>query len=205
MVKFTPVTERVFLFEKNVYNEPMNWLVLLSILSFGGYFFTNKKPFTYSLKTGVDRKIKAVPVFVIPYVLFFPYIIFTFFSLETNFRNDFALSLILCNLAATAFWYFLPNGVVREVLDGNSFFAKLINFIYKNDGDTNGFPSGHVFVSLICSYYLALAMPAFAPLYWLTGSVISISTVLTKQHYILDILGGVIFATLAIFSTQLFF
>ena len=183
----------------------MNWLVFFSVLSFGGYFFTNKKPFTYSLKTEVDRKIKAVPIFVIPYVLFFPYIIFTFFYLDQGMKDVFATSLIICNLAATIFWYLIPNGVVREVIASESFLAKLINFIYKNDGDTNGFPSGHVFVSLICSYYLALATPSLALLYWTVGSIISVSTVFTKQHYLLDILGGLIFAGLAISTTQLFF
>ncbi len=183
----------------------MNWLIILSVLSFVGYFFTNKRPFSYSLKTKIDNKIKAQPIFVIPYVLFFPYAVFTFLYLDAEIKNVFALSLIVCNLTATAFWYFFPNGVVREVIESDSFLAKIINFIYKNDGDTNGFPSGHVFVSLICSYYLALAAPTFALLYWLLSIVISVSTVLTKQHYVLDILGGIIFAGGAILFAQSFF
>lgn len=183
----------------------MNWLIFLSVLSFGGYFLTNKKPFTYSFKTSIDQKIKAMPIFVVPYTLFFPYIIFTYFNLEADLKSDFALSLIVANLIATIFWHLFPNGVVREVLDNQSFLAKVINFIYRNDGDTNGFPSGHVFVSLLCSYYLALANPSLALLYWTVGSIISVSTVFTKQHYFLDIFGGMFFATLAIFATRLFF
>lgn len=183
----------------------MNWLVFFSVLSFSGYFLTNKKPFKYSFQTNLDRKIKAVPLFVIPYVLFFPLIIFTYLYLENNFKNDFAISLIIGNLMATIFWHLLPNGVVREVLPSQSYLARLINFIYRHDGDTNGFPSGHVFVSLLCSYYLSLTTPSLDLLFYLIGASISISTVLTKQHYLLDILGGVIFAMLAILSTQLFF
>lgn len=177
--------------------------IIISILSFSGYVITNKRPFVHSWKTKLDEKIKLNNLFLIPYLGFFFYVALGYFLLKEDIKMGFLTSLTICNIAATIFWYFLPNGVTRPLLEKDDFASKIINFIYCHDGDTNGFPSAHVFSSIIASYYLSLQQTNLTWLFIMCGILISLSTVFTKQHYVLDILGGIIFASLAILTQML--
>jgi len=105
---------------------------------------------------------------------------------------------------ATILWYMIPNGGVRTVITKpHDFLARIVNWVYKKDGDTNGFPSNHVFMSIICSYYLSLSYPNMYLLWILLGIMVSISTVFAKQHYIIDIIGGIMFAVLSILISNI--
>jgi membrane-associated phospholipid phosphatase len=61
-----------------------------------------------------------------------------------------------------------------------------------HDGDTNGFPSAHIFVALLCGHYLSLVYHNFIPAIWLAILTVVLSVLFTKQHYIIDIAGGII-------------
>jgi membrane-associated phospholipid phosphatase len=181
-------------------------LPILFVLSFLGYFVTNRRSSKLSFESFFDKKIKAIPIFVIPYLLLFPIILFTYVTLQNNQYLDlFLTSVILANISATLFWYMFPNGVKRLFLEDKGIFCTIINYIYRHDGDTNGFPSGHVFLSLICTYYLSLAVHNFVLVWIVLGISISISTIYTKQHYIVDIVGGILFALLAIIGAYILF
>src|SRR5690606_3531583 len=114
---------------------------------------------------------------------------------------DFLVALTFANVIATAFWFLVPNGVSRPALSITSsrdYFRRLINTIYSHDGDTNGFPSGHVFITLICSWYIGVDAPQLIVPVVLMALLISFSTIFTKQHYVIDILGGIGVALLSI-------
>ena len=179
-------------------------LVFLSLLSFLGYNLTNKRPFVHNFETKLDQKIKPIKIFVIPYLGLFPYLILAYLSLQGSLRTNFLLSISICNVAAAIFWYFIPNGVSRPPLEKKDLFSKIINYIYQHDGDTNGFPSGHVFLSAIVSHFMILQQPKLMWAHLIAWGFISLSTVFTKQHYLVDILGGIIFAISSIFLSSLF-
>lgn len=184
-----------------------NWLLLLlSLLSFGGYVFTNKRQSKYYFNIRLDAKITLIPSFVIPYLLLLPYLLFTYLAFLNNLLTHlFATSMLIANISATIFWFVFPNGVKRDVAHDYGILEKIINVIYWLDGDTNGFPSGHVFHSIICSYFLSLLLPNLVLLWCILGFFISISTIFTKQHYVLDIVGGVIFAVVPIAISSIIF
>ena len=183
----------------------LKMLFTLSIISFLGYFWTNKRPSKYNFKISLDDKIKALPLSIIPYALQIPFIIFTYFQIQTTqITNSFYLSVIIANVSATIFWYFVPNGVKRQPLTEKSFFSKIINFVYRHDNDTNGFPSAHVYISLLCAYYLSISFTSLNIIWVTIGILISASTIFTKQHYLIDILGGVIFTILSLALTPIF-
>lgn len=155
------------------------------------YLPLNKRKSKYYWKLKIDDSIPFLPVFIIPYVSYFPYIVVTIISMwNTPHVYEFFGSYIISYVVAGIFWYLIPNGVKRPDVSGQDVFSRLTSYIFKHDDDTNGFPSAHVFATLICSYFLFLSFPAFLPLILFMAIAIIASTVLVKQHYVVDILGG---------------
>ncbi len=163
------------------------------------YLPLNRRKSKYYWKLKADDSIPLVPVFIIPYLAYFFLIIYSVSKLwSTELINDFLVSYIVSYVIAGIFWYLVPNGVARPLIKGKSILKDIIRFIYKHDDDTNGFPSAHVFSTLICSYFLSIWNPGAAYIFWIVAALITASTVLVKQHYILDILGGIIVFALSI-------
>lgn len=79
---------------------------------------------------------------------------------------------------------------------GNDIFSKLLMMIYGNDGGDlafNLFPSYHCLISLYC--YLGIRkQPEISKGFKIYSGImvilICMSTVFTKQHYFIDIVGG---------------
>ncbi|MFZ6035182.1 MAG: phosphatase PAP2 family protein [Patescibacteria group bacterium] len=169
------------------------------------YLPLNKRKSKYYWKSKMDDMIPLVPVFVIPYIGYFFLVIASVFFLWNSFYvAAFLKSYITSYVLAGLFWYLVPNGVARPVIHSRDIFSRLTKFIYKNDDDTNGFPSAHVFSTLICCYFLLLVYQEKSVLIWSSASLIIVSTLLTKQHYLIDVVGGVIvFALSLLIGTNL--
>ncbi|MFA6081034.1 MAG: phosphatase PAP2 family protein [Patescibacteria group bacterium] len=182
------------------------FLLILFLLVKSVYLPLNKRKSRYYWKIKIiDDNIPLIPVFIIPYLGYFIYIIATIIFLwNSSVINIFFVTYIISYIIAGFFWYFIPNGVKRPVIKGKDIFSKLITLIYKYDDDTNGFPSAHIFGTLICSYFLSLVFPQQTILIWLVNFLICISTVFVKQHYVLDIVGGIITFWLSIMIGGLF-
>lgn len=182
------------------------FLLILFLLVKSVYLPLNKRKSKYYWKIKIiDDKIPLIPVFIIPYIGYFIYIITTIVLLwNSSVINTFFITYIISYIIAGFFWYFIPNGVKRPVIKGKDIFSKLIALIYKYDDDTNGFPSAHIFATLICSYFLLLVFPQQIILITTITLLISSSTVFVKQHYVLDLVGGIIFFLLSIALGGLF-
>lgn len=168
-------------------------LLICALLIKSIYIPLNRRKSKFYWKIPFDNKIPLIPVFVIPYALYHLGVYSSFFILwKTSYINQFLLSIIVSYVIAAVFWYLFPNGVSRPTLTHNSHLYKMLRLIYKHDGDTNGFPSAHVFVSLICGHFLSLAFPAAVLIIWPLVICIILSTVFIKQHYVIDILGGMV-------------
>lgn len=173
----------------------VGWLVIYVLLT-ALYLPLNHRRPRYYFETRFDKLVPTLPLMVIPYVIYYFLIPITVVLLwETVNFEWFIKSVVVTQLMAICFWYFVPNGVIKKRLEGKNIFEKIINFIYKIDGGTNGFPSAHVFVSLIDGYFLSLVGCWWGlPL----GVLIASSTVFVKQHYIVDVPAGVLWAVVGI-------
>ncbi len=172
-------------------------LVFLGVSSL--YFPLNRRQSRYYWVSRYDSHIPLIPLFVLPYISFFPFVVLAVLALwNTPYETAFLSALIIAKSLAMLFWYFYPNGAVRPQIAAESWLHKLLLLFYRHDKDTNAFPSSHVFLSLLSSYFLALAHPAYAVVSWVTGSLITLSTVFTKQHYVVDVAGGVVMVVLAV-------
>jgi membrane-associated phospholipid phosphatase len=92
--------------------------------------------------------------------------------------------------------------VKRKKITGGELRSKLINYIYDHDGETNAFPSGHVYGSLLMTYYLVEA--GFGWWWYVIGIAVSLSTLFVKQHYIVDIFGGLLWVIVGIWLGTFF-
>ncbi len=80
----------------------------------------------------------------------------------------------------------------------NALVAFAMNLIATADAPTNCFPSMHVAITAITVYALRHQSPAVWRLFVLWGAAIILTTLTTKQHYLIDILGGLAVASAVI-------
>lgn len=170
------------------------------------YFPLNKRASRYYFQTYLDTFIPIISLFIIPYFLFYIFKFWSLFALwNTQYVLPFLASLNIAYIPAILLWYFVPNGVKRVPVEEKSIWAKMINYLYAHDNDTNGFPSGHVFITINVAYFLVLANPANSFFIWILAALICASTVLIKQHYIVDVFGGIFLSIISIMAALYLF
>ncbi len=171
----------------------------------------NKKH--YDLTSKLDNQIPFVKEWVIIYVVCYlfwavNYILISREGKEKCYRFVFAdlLSRLVCGIIFIAF----PTTNVRPTVSGNDITSWLMNFIYQIDTPTNLFPSIHCLVSWFC--FIGIRNSKKIPLWYKAFScffaiLVFASTQFTKQHYLIDIAGGIIIAELCYYiatHTQLY-
>lgn len=154
----------------------------------------------YNLQNDFDKLIPLIPAFVVPYLLTIPVWMVTVFyaNFKANQRaaRNLNLQIITAAVVSTIIYILIPTFVERPLLANNDIFSQILNLVYANDRAYNAAPSGHTFYTLICLFFLAKQLPN-KRIIWITGClIILLSTVLIKQHNILDIFLGIIFAVL---------
>lgn len=150
----------------------------------------------------LDDMVPFCEYFVIPYLLWFPYQVFTvayFIFLNDNHREYYQLVKNLC-MGMTIFllvsWLY-PNGqqLRPDTLTGNSPFIWAVSVIYSADTPTNILPSIHVFNSLAIHMAITNSQRLQKDIRVKTGSfiitcLIILSTIFLKQHSIVDVTLG---------------
>lgn len=102
-------------------------------------------------------------------------------------------------VSAYAVFFAFPTAAPRpaDTIAGDGFAVWGLNFLYEADPPFNCFPSLHVahsFVSALASYRVHRGVGLIA----LGGALlVGISTLFTKQHYVLDVAAGMLLAGLA--------
>jgi membrane-associated phospholipid phosphatase len=147
----------------------------------------------------LDKEIPVVPGFVWIYMSCYLFPLITLLVVRDWHRFNLALlSIALCTLLAFIGHLAIPVAFPRPAL-GSSLSARMLAFIYDNDfkPGAQNFPSLHVAIALIIywtcrrqglSRLVESAILAMALL-------IIVSTVLVKQHLIIDLVGGLLLAT----------
>lgn len=173
-------------------------LFLVGLGSFLLYFpMEKRKTKSHFLKTSLDKKIPFLSIFVIPYILFFPYVFGIFvwaFVGGSPLFSRLALSLIFVSIVTTIIYLGYPSMIVRPFARGkrkiDSVTDRLVKKIEEFDRPNNVFPSNHVAYTLTVTLFAVAVLPAYSAVLWLIFCLIAASTVLIKQHYIVDIPSG---------------
>lgn len=146
---------------------------------------------------------------IVPYILWFPWIPFTlFYLLYKAPREDFwrlCIPLFTGMTMTLLFYAIVPNGLALrpKYVPGTDIFAQLVRMIYRSDTPMNVCPSIHVFnsVTLMLAYYRSAIFDA-PRRRWMRAAAmvlcvsISLSTILLKQHSVIDVVFGLLLALL---------
>lgn len=182
-------------------------LIALLVLVFASmtlYFPLNRGRAKYFFESPLDRYVPFIPQFIIPYLALVPFIVTGLVAaLFTPAASELYLALIIGVLSGSFTRYFVHSGIHQPEIRKRDLYNRLVHWLYVNDDRAHTFPSSHVLISITMSYYLAVAFPQLLVLICLVGILIAGSTVFVKQHYLVDVLGGLAFATAAIYATSL--
>ena len=147
----------------------------------------------------LDDQIPFVRQFVLIYVLWYPLMLGTTLFLLLKDRRAFvryARSVVLGLTACMLIFVLLPSGqnLRPAEVPGNDLSAWMVRAIYAADTNTNVFPSMHVVGTLAAVIGIFDSRSASLGAKWgvaALGVLINASTVLVKQHSVLDILAGI--------------
>jgi membrane-associated phospholipid phosphatase len=138
------------------------------------------------------------PIWVLPYVLC--YLLWTtslawiVFKAEDRFFRSFIAACLVTFLLGNLTFIFFPTYVRSVTFAGNDLFANLLRTIHETWGRYDAFPSGHVYITTIVALFFSRWYPRYKLLWILILVIVSLSTLFTAQHYILDVLGGYLVA-----------
>ncbi|WP_064505497.1 phosphatase PAP2 family protein [Defluviitalea phaphyphila] len=188
---------------KNFLSKNRHFFILLYYLVIGlGYQILNKITVPkYYMYHPIDDYIPFVPIMIIPYIFWYFYITASLVFLGFNCKKDFyRLAMFMFGGMTICYIIFLifPNGQnLRPVINDTNIFYKLINHIYTIDNPTNSAPSMHVIDSM--AVFIALRknktlskMKKLQIASFISNILIIMSTVMIKQHSILDVMYGLI-------------
>lgn len=156
----------------------------------------------FDLTLPLDRAIPFEPAWAFVYLgcFFFwavNYILITRQGKEGWYK--FAVGDYLSRIICGFFFILLPTTNVRPEVAGDGLPEMLMQFVYWIDAPTNLFPSIHCLVSWLC--FVGIRGKCYIPKWYQAFSCIFAiavfaSTLFTKQHFIVDVIAGVIFAEL---------
>jgi len=175
-----------------------------SVLLAAGVFLASKiyaplnhGPAVLHLGTPLDDALPLVPLFVIPYVSLEPLIYFSliaFLVFRTRIFQSAALSLIVAMLVSYAVYLILQTEVVRPVVAGSDLFSRMVRDVYAGDNPYNDFPSLHTSLSTIIAIHWWRIDRRLGIIDGAWTVLIVASTVLVKQHYVADVVSGLLLA-----------
>jgi len=182
--------------------HPLLYLLIIPMLSLI-YTWLNKSPVEVNmLYTDLDHDIPFIKAYVIPYMMWMPFLYFTLVYFYFKDRKLYFTALIAYTVSVLicyGIYIVFQTTVPRPVIADTDVLSMLVLFIYQNDAPFNCFPSIHCLSSYLL-YTAARKSKAIGQ--WETASIgaialiIIISTLFVKQHVVLDVFAGIILAHL---------
>ena len=172
----------------------------MMIFVLGSYILIQTAVITHKFDflTPYDMAIPFMPEFIWVYHSLIPAIVFTMMLLVRSrpvFLNTFWACLVaalVLNISYVVFPSFYP----RIDFEVTNISEAIVEWTRQIDGANNTFPSGHVtfawllFLGAVKSI-TARKLPSLKRLYLLWAIGVSLSTLVLKQHYIIDVVSGI--------------
>ena len=89
---------------------------------------------------------------------------------------------------------FFPTYVQAAAPEGNDIFTSFLRYIHEDWGRYDAFPSGHVYITTLLALFFSRWYPRQKFIWIVTLVIVSLSTLFTGQHYLLDVAGGYVAA-----------
>jgi membrane-associated phospholipid phosphatase len=148
-----------------------------------------------------ERYIPFVPLFIVPYMsIDVLYVCAPFLCRSRTELQTFARRIVLAIVVAGACFLLIPLRMAVSRPPPVGWTGAIFNFLHGFDQPYNLFPSLHItFAAILATFY---ARHSRGILRWainLWFSLIGLSTLLTYQHHVVDIVGGVVLATICVY------
>ncbi|HAQ07332.1 MAG TPA: phosphoesterase [Bacillus bacterium] len=179
--------------------KKIHYLLLLLVFPILGlvYKILNNHPRDAQiLSTKFDASIPFISIFIVPYIFWYVfilgYLIYFWYKDSTVYLKTLTV-IVIGELACFVVYFFFQTTVPRPVLSGDGIFIDLVRMIYSHDQPYNAFPSIHVlttFAIILGNLNIRKNHPFHSLFVPVMGSLIIISTLFVKQHYILDMFGS---------------
>jgi membrane-associated phospholipid phosphatase len=187
-------------------------LAMNAITYFGTRIFTTGR-YHYNIESPLDRMLPVVPFFVVFYLLAYGQWIAGYILIGRE-KKSYAYRFFLGEIIAKSFclviFLVFPTTLNRPEITGNGIFERLLAMVYSLDAADNLFPSIHCLESWLC-YRGCRKLTATRLPRWFSGANLVFtlgvfaSTVLLKQHVLIDIAGGFAAVEIGLLISSRFF
>jgi len=179
------------------------WVAVLLLLYLAYFLLNNARGNVHSLELTVDDRIPLLPAFVFPYLSIYALLVVSlwrFLKAETKIFTIAALAIGLDLVLSYLVFLFYQTRVERPIVLGSDVSSDILRWLYSVDKPFNAFPSLHTSISTLLVLLWGKVGSRIQPIIALWAALIIASTLLTKQHYIADLLGGVTVALLSYYG-----
>jgi membrane-associated phospholipid phosphatase len=147
-------------------------------------------------KIWLDDLIPLWPVWVFPYIsapmIWYPSIAWSALKMDDRLVRGFLAALLLSVTIGVSCYYLYPTYVIRPELAGNSLSLFVLRIIYHNDKAYNALPSAHIYLTFVICFFWGSWRPGWRWFWAAYFLLVCLSTLFTKQHYILDVVAGAV-------------
>ena len=150
----------------------------------------------------LDAKIPYLPGFVYIYMIWYPFLIISFYFIYKYNKTKYIkmiIAIVLSLLVLYMCFILYPSMVIRPTADTyHDITSFVIYVVFKTDTPVNCFPSGHCLLCflLLFSVYKDYKLPNYLRYIIIIINILIIaSTLLIKQHVIVDVIGSFILST----------
>ena len=179
--------------------------ILIEVL----YFLTQLRDIDYNLvHVSLDDMIPFLPVFVIPYVVWYVYVpggmLYNFFVDKNAFCKQILTVISGMAISIIIFCIYPTTVDFRPSAEGDGFFLWVCRLLFSNDKPVNVLPSMHCFEAVIIHLTAFRNEKLRRNIMLRIGSIIlsvliCLSTVFIKQHSVVDLVSGVALAYILYF------
>lgn len=184
------------------------FIVSLSVIIYQAvaYFLAKFTPMERHLVGDViDSKIPFLSIFIVPYILWYLFLVVVPCILYEQDRKSFYWYLVsnfIVDTVATIIFIFYPTLLVRPEISVDSVFTWLVNLIYWGDTPAlNCFPSIHC-ANCFVAIFIMIKGNKIKKQHRFTTSIFALliiaSTLFIKQHVVIDVVGAFVLALIVV-------
>ena len=172
---------------------------LVMAIFLGGYFWIGRQTMArahqFPLTFAWENRLPFLPWMVFPYLLALvlpDYALFGWPDADSRgMRRQAASYSVMHILCFTIFFLYPVKGDLRPELIGDSLSLRVLAYYYRIDPPVNLFPSLHCANATLAALMARKLSPRIGFLAGIGATLVALSVVLVKQHYVADALAGI--------------
>ena len=184
---------------------PVISVFVFNLIVYYGTKLINGNMTHYDLAIGLDSMIPTLSPFVVIYALAYIQWIFGYIMIARDSKQlcyYYITSELIAKFICGICFILVPTVMVRPDIMGTDIFSKGLSIVYSMDTPTNLFPSIHILESYLIAragFQMEKVGKGYRVGMVILSTLIALSVLFTKQHLLVDIIGGILVAELGLF------